>query len=185
MADRKQRGRRREAPAALADALGSHAATAEAQRQQALARAASLLHMKPKVASVRGGGEHRWPAGSAGAAAAAPTARPTAALPLPPSRRDALEAPKAQQSVRGGGAHVQLQRDEAATGCGAPAAEPAASTHSSAGAAEPAPCGRASGRPAAAATAEQQWAGAREPDTYFAQARSFLQQLAAARNGVG
>lgn len=54
----RQKGQHRrpgqgEAPALLADALGSHAATGAPARQQALARAASLLRLKPALASGR------------------------------------------------------------------------------------------------------------------------------------
>lgn len=45
--------RRSEAPAQLADALGSHAALAGSHRQQALASATNLLRLKPMIASGR------------------------------------------------------------------------------------------------------------------------------------
>ena len=199
MADAKQRRRRREAPAKLADALGSHAASAGAQRQQALARAANLLKMRPKMASARGGGTHLGGTAGASAAVAPPAAAPPVA-PQPPVRWHAtggvVGEEEAPQSARGGSTHVQSQRVGAPAASRPPRQQPAVSTHSSADGADGAAgaeggrtsgeanaAGRLAARPAAAAG--QQWAGSTDPSSYFAQARSFLQQLAASRNGLG
>lgn len=193
MAD-KQRRRQREAPATLADALGSHAAMSGSRRQHALARAASLLRMKPKMTSGplgrAGGLQLGGPPGAATAAAAAPPA-----MQPPPARRQAdrrtLGVEEAQQSVRGGSTHVQSQRRDARAASDPPQVQPAVSTHSSADGSDPAAGGQvpgqASGHAAAslaAPLAQQQWGGSSDPSSYFAQARSFLQQLAASRNGL-
>jgi len=194
MAD-KQRRRRREAPSALADSLGSHAATAGAQRQQALARAASLLKMKPKMTSARGG------VSSFGGPAAPPPAAAASADPPPPAPRHTaargpgLGAAEVQQSVRGGSTHVQSQRVGTRAASHPPQQQPAVSTHSSADAADHAADGQTSGQVSGhaggalaalpTAAAQQHWGGTADPGSYFAQARSFLQQLAASRNGLG
>lgn len=200
MADKQRRRRDEglaEAPSALADALGSHAATAGAQRQQALARAASLLKMKAKMTSARGGGlSFGGPAG----AAPPPAAAASADLPPPAPRHTAAQgsvpgAAEVQQSVRGGSTHVQSQRTGARTASHPPQQQPAVSTHSSADGADHAADGQTSGQASGhaggalaalpTAAAQQHWAGTADPGSYFAQARSFLQQLAASRNGLG
>lgn len=186
-----QQRNRREAPAQLADALGSHAAAAGSRRNQALALAASLKMGPRLTSSAREGSTPRQAAqGPAPSVAAAPPVMP------PPARQQggaqAVRLPPAGQeqqlSVRSG------------SGQGAcPAPEPAASIRSSAGDAPASAVGHQRAAPPAAAAATQQteqlqpqkeqslepYLDASAAAGCFADARNYLQRLAAGASGGG
>lgn len=175
--------RRQEVPTSLADPLGSHAARAGSQRQQALARAATLLNMRPRQASAPRWQQGAVAAGDTPAAAAAPRGAPSRSVqsqhaPAPAAARMSGQA----ASSRGQQAAQECHEQQAPPPAGP--ADPAASTHSSAGDAEVA----AVPMPGKRRDAQQQ----QQPDIvqrrpsppgYFVDARTRLQQLAAGTGG--
>lgn len=199
------RRHRREAPAQLADALGSHAVAAGSQRQQALARAASLLKLKPALASGRLGAHQRTDAAvTAGARPAQPAARSAAAATPPFQQQRAAPRQEAEHSIRPGSSRMQpdarASQHPAAQpaphgACGAqPADGPPAGAKSSSGQAAAAPQASGGGAGPGAGSAgntqqgvSQQGAAAPmlQPGSYFADARAHLRSLAAAANGLG